>query len=296
MAYGAGIKLSNTHDFKIYATGDSNSNATVEIEPACYRGDVTVFSSNNISSGLAITDSHDIFFRSEAIGCNIGTQITQTASTDYTRQTYGISGQALSTGCSWGFLIDQRASAAQSMHQIDVRVQSRKCTTYGMYLTNSSSIPVENVVITYNGYYNCTSSAGNDVLLSGDVRAILNGMPGVGCYCGMAINGVQSSTFPPRVNFDFRGVANTAYVFGTGSLADLTGSITTTDLLLASTASNVKVARLIAGGTLSTYQDAVIRSKQYYPQDLPTTATYAKSLYLKDNGDGSSTVLFKNAS
>ncbi|QNK31877.1 hypothetical protein HF675_20195 [Serratia sp. JUb9] len=289
LAYGAGIKLSESYNFDINVDGKGNANATVEVEPASFNGSIVCRSWENISSGMTITDSRSITFKSYAFNSNTGVQIIQTASKDAERHTRSIVGEAVNEGGTWGASISQRSGAAQKLTGVTLRVQSYQCKTHGLYLLNQSSIEMRNIVIDYNGVDTASESylsSGNDVIITGDVRVDLK-MKTTGCYNGLVINGLQHADFPPRVVGDFRE-ANfvPGYVLGKSSMVDLSGSITRDDYMLTSSATNTKVAKILPGGNLGPYSGVTMETNHLYIPGVPDSMGLNHEMYAGQRPEG----------
>ncbi|MCR0997096.1 hypothetical protein [Serratia rubidaea] len=289
LAYGAGIKLSDSYNFDINVDGKGNANATVEVEPASFNGNIVCRSWENISSGMTITDSRNITFKSYAFNSNTGLQIIQTASNDAERHTRSIVGDAVNEGGSWGTLISQRAGATQKLTGVTLRVQSYQCKTYGLYLFNRSSIEMRNISIDYSGVDTAGETyltSGNDVIITGDVRVDLK-MKTTGCYNGLVINGQQSAEFPPRVVGDFREARFIpGYVLGKSSMVDLSGSITKNDYMLTSSAVNTKIAKILPGGSIGPYSGLTIDTSHLYFRDIPDSVGVNHEVYAEQRPEG----------
>ncbi|WP_279025138.1 hypothetical protein [Gibbsiella quercinecans] len=280
LAYGAGVKIADSTRVRIDVVGVGNANATVELEPSVSYAIVKQISHNNKSCGLAITDSQHIIFESTTYSGAIGTQITQTSSSDADRQVYGITGDCQSRSCSWGLLLSQRANAAQSMCGVTVRNQSYACTNYGLYLLNSSSLPISGVDIQHTGFGTGTTSAGNDTVVTGDIRGNLRTQH-YNCYNGILIGGISASATALRVQGDFRDCSlSPGYAFGSSAYADLSGSITASEFMLTSTAASIRIARKVVSNSFGTYSDFVMRGTNFYMQGIATTATYSNQAWV----------------
>ncbi|WP_147439810.1 hypothetical protein [Gibbsiella quercinecans] len=277
LAYGAGIKLSDSSDFYLNATGKGNANATIEIEPACNNGRGICNGSLNLSSSLTITDSRNMHFTNYAYRTNIGCQLIQTASTDNERNLRNIIVDNISENCSWSLLLSQRTNAVLNAKNITINNISENAGTYGLYIYNQSSIPILNLLIDHNSRntaFNTLSTAGNDIVVTGDVRCLVRGSA-ANVYNGLLVNGAQNPTTPPRFNLDLREVTNAiGYSIDTSSYADMSGSINQSEFMLTSSARNIRLARMLVGGNYGVYSDFVMRGTNFYIQGIATTASY----------------------
>ncbi|MBW6028367.1 hypothetical protein [Klebsiella pneumoniae] len=279
LAYGAGIKVSDSSDYDINVTGEGNANATVELEPNANNGHVVCRSVNNLSSGLTITNSNNIEFEAYTYGASIGTQATQGVNF----QVYGICGQSIAESCSWGLLLNQRSDAAYSMKMLNITAQSNACTSYGLYILNNSSLPLNSYDINYTGDGNYSQGAGargNDVVVTGDCRGIVRGKS-ANCYNAFLVSGTQNKALPPRFNMDVRETSSVDYYISAGSYADISGTVTKTTHVISggSNITKAHVYQLGAGGAQSALADWMVKSEHYYCIPMPTSYTFNNSLY-----------------
>ncbi|HDX9129705.1 TPA: hypothetical protein RQO76_001207 [Klebsiella michiganensis] len=279
LAYGAGVKVSDSSDYDINVTGKGNANATVELEPNANNGHVVCRSVNNLSSGLTITNSNNIEFEAYTYGASIGTQVTQGVNF----QVYGICGQSIAESCSWGLLLNQRSDAAYSMKMLNITAQSNACTSYGLYILNNSGLPLNSYDINYTGdgnYSQGAGASGNDVVVTGDCRGIVRGKS-ANCYNSFLVSGTQNKALPPRFNMDVRETSSVDYYISAGSYADISGTVTKTTHVI-SAGSNITrahVYQLGAGGAQSALADWMVKSEHYYYIPMPTSYTFNNSLY-----------------
>lgn len=279
LAYGAGIKVSDSSDYDINVTGKGNANATVELEPNANNGHVVCRSWNNLSSGLAITNSSNIEFEAYTYGASIGTQITQGADS----QVYGIGGLSIAESCSWGLLLNQRSDAAYSMKMLNITAQSNACTSYGLYILNNSGLPLNSYDINYTGdgnYSQGAGASGNDVVVTGDCRGIVRGKS-ANCYNAFLVNGTQNKAIPPRFSMDVRETSSGDYYISAGSYADISGTVTKTTHVI-SAGSNITKAhvyQLGAGGSQSSLTDWMVKSNGYYYIPMQTSYRFNNALY-----------------
>lgn len=279
LAYGAGVKVSDSSDYDINVTGKGNANATVELEPNANNGHVVCRSVNNLSSGLTITNSNNIEFEAYTYGASIGTQVTQGVNF----QVYGICGQSIAESCSWGLLLNQRSDAAYSMKMLNITAQSNACTSYGLYILNNSGLPLNSYDINYTGdgnYSQGAGASGNDVVVTGDCRGIVRGKS-ANCYNAFLVSGTQNKALPPRFNMDVRETSSVDYYISAGSYADISGTVTKTTHVI-SAGSNITrahVYQLGAGGAQSALADWMVKSEHYYYIPMPTSYTFNNSLY-----------------
>ena len=279
LAYGAGIKVSDSSDYDINVTGKGNANATVELEPNANNGHVVCRSVNNLSSGLTITNSNNIEFEAYTYGASIGTQITQGADA----QVYGIGGLSIAESCSWGLLLNQRSDAAYSMKMLNITAQSNACTSYGLYILNNSGLPLNSYDINYTGdgnYSQGAGASGNDVVVTGDCRGIVRGKS-ANCYNSFLVSGTQNKALPPRFNMDVRETSSVDYYISAGSYADISGTVTKTTHVISggSNITKAHVYQLGAGGAQSALADWMVKSDHYYYIPMPTSYTFNNSLY-----------------
>lgn len=279
LAYGAGIKVSDSSDYDINVTGKGNANATVELEPNANNGHVVCRSVNNLSSGLAITNSNNIEFEAYTYGASIGTQVTQGVNF----QVYGICGQSIAESCSWGLLLNQRSDAAYSMKMLNITAQSNACTSYGLYILNNSALPLNSYDINYTGdgnYSQGAGASGNDVVVTGDCRGIVRGRS-ANCYNAFLVSGTQNKALPPRFNIDVRETSSVDYYISAGSYADISGTVTKTTHVISggSNITKAHVYQLGAGGAQSALADWMVKSDHYYYIPMPTSYTFNNSLY-----------------
>ncbi|EPC3762388.1 hypothetical protein ACRZET_003057 [Klebsiella michiganensis] len=279
LAYGAGVKVSDSSDYDINVTGKGNANATVELEPNANNGHVVCRSWNNLSSGLTITNSSNIEFEAYTYGASIGTQITQGADA----QVYGIGGLSIAESCSWGLLLNQRSDAAYSMKMLNITAQSNACTSYGLYILNNSGLPLNSYDINYTGdgnYSQGAGASGNDVVVTGDCRGIVRGKS-ANCYNAFLVSGTQNKALPPRFNMDVRETSSVDYYISAGSYADISGTVTKTTHVISggSNITKAHVYQLGAGGAQSALADWMVKSEHYYCIPMPTSYTFNNSLY-----------------
>ena len=279
LAYGAGIKVSDSSDYDINVTGKGNANATVELEPNANNGHVVCRTVNNLSSGLAITNSNNIEFEAYTYGTSIGTQITQ--GTNF--QVYGICGQSIAESCSWGLLLNQRSDADYSMKMLNITAQSNACTSYGLYILNNSTLPLNSYDINYTGdgnYSQGAGASGNDIVVTGDCRGIVRGKS-ANCYNAFLVSGTQNKALPPRFNMDVRETSSVDYYISAGSYADISGTVTKTTHVISggSNITKAHVYQLGAGGAQSALADWMVKSDHYYYIPMPTSYTFNNSLY-----------------
>ncbi|HDS8780228.1 TPA: hypothetical protein QHV38_005750, partial [Klebsiella michiganensis] len=279
LAYGAGVKVSDSSDYDINVTGKGNANATVELEPNANNGHVVCRSVNNLSSGLTITNSNNIEFEAYTYGASIGTQVTQGVNF----QVYGICGQSNAESCSWGLLLNQRSDAAYSMKMLNITAQSNACTSYGLYILNNSGLPLNSYDINYTGdgnYSQGAGASGNDVVVTGDCRGIVRGKS-ANCYNSFLVSGTQNKALPPRFNMDVRETSSVDYYISAGSYADISGTVTKTTHVISggSNITKVHVYQLGAGGAQSALADWMFKSDHYYYIPMPTSYTFNNSLY-----------------
>lgn len=288
LAYGAGIKLSESADFYLNTPGTGNANATAEIEPACSNGRGHVSGNLNLSSALTITDSRNMQFSSYAFRSSMGCQLIQTASDDTERNLRNINIKTIAETCSWSCLINQRANATLSARNIIVENISESARERGLYIFNQSSIPILNVMIDHNSRNTAADTvltSGNDVVVGGDVRGVIRGVC-AGVYNGLVVNGAQSQAFAPRFNLDLRECTNTqGYVISATSYADMAGSVNQVEYLLTSSAPRIRIARMVVAGNFGTYADFVMRGTNFYMQGIATTATYSNQAWV-DTANG----------
>ncbi|MEL4888586.1 phage tail fiber protein [Pectobacterium betavasculorum] len=276
LAYGAGCKISDSKYFKINALGRGNANATVEIEPSSSNGIIDVSDIDNLSSGLTIVDSHDIQFTAKSENSSIGGQIAQTSSGDTERHSRNIQGKSINVGCSWGFLIHHRPGAQKSIKQVNVDVQSTNCKERGLYLYNQSEYPLY-ANINYDGAGTATALAGNDVVITGDVRGRVTGQSR-GCYCGVILNGANS-TYGISIAMDLQEVASVAYSQGGSITVDWTGTKTATEYKILPNVANLRIARSAAGGTTRSFGDLVFRASHVYFHGVPTSGSFTNEIW-----------------
>lgn len=289
LAFGAGIKLSDVEDFNIDVRGNNNANATVEVESDNYRGIVKQVSKDCVSNGLVILNSYPVVFDSVSVNCGTGTLIANTSVTK-TDSMLGVTGRVVSRKCyNYGVSVYQVDGVSRQMAGLSLDVTSVECgngsgsgtdgSRAGALFRNlSSAYSMTGIDVKYVGLRNATPANGNDLTVTGDVRATFRGSS-EGCYNGVLVNGTQSAAAPPIFEMDLRQVATVAFAVSAGSRADFAGTRTPTQYLLTSAQARTLVQRMGTGGSFGAYENLVTQANFTYAIGLPSAASFAGQLY-----------------
>lgn len=286
LAYGAGVKVSDTSFFDIKVAGNNNANATLEIESDNSFGICKTISEDNLSSAMTIVGTTDLIFDVVANNCGVGIQLISNAD----GPCRNISGRAVSNGSTtYGHYVGVTSGATGDSSNINIHLTSYKSSQFGLYVECASTLhSMITTKIDYHGDSNYQLTSGgypaNDVVIKGDFRGEVIG-ESANIYNGVYISGTNSQAYPPRVAMTLRQGLTSAFAIASGSYADVSGTKTATQHIVSkgSNITTISLLRMASGGGDAAVTDWVAKASHNYFSALPTSYSFNYEIYADTN-------------